>query len=306
MKLIDPNKRYYKGNTHTHTTNSDGRKKPEDVLRLYKEHGYDFLVISDHWHTFPTGEFEGMRVLSGIEYDFEFARQVLHVVGVFPNEAAAEGCYQFGMGYRRLIECINELGGAAIAAHPKWSHNTPDFILNLEGVCAAEVYNSFSGPPWNPPVADASEILDAVAEAGRCLPWLAADDSHYYTGEQCMSWTMLQADELTPEGIIAALKRGSFYASQGPLFLDAEIVDGEFRVKTTPVARCSFISDRTNLLDRCQEGVTGKPAPGDHHRRGSAMTENVYPIHPDDHYIRCEIEDGEGRKAWTSPVAVNR
>ena len=40
--------RWYKGNTHTHTTNSDGDSKPEYVARWYKENGYDFLVLSDH------------------------------------------------------------------------------------------------------------------------------------------------------------------------------------------------------------------------------------------------------------------
>ena len=40
--------RWYKGNTHAHTTNSDGDSAPEYVARWYKENGYDFLVLSDH------------------------------------------------------------------------------------------------------------------------------------------------------------------------------------------------------------------------------------------------------------------
>jgi len=39
---------WVKGNTHTHTLESDGDSDPEVVARWYKEHGYDFLVISDH------------------------------------------------------------------------------------------------------------------------------------------------------------------------------------------------------------------------------------------------------------------
>src|SRR5882724_6542575 len=40
--------RWYKGNTHTHTLNSDGDSTPDDVAKWYREHGYRFLVLSDH------------------------------------------------------------------------------------------------------------------------------------------------------------------------------------------------------------------------------------------------------------------
>ena len=39
---------WYKGNTHTHTLNSDGDSTPEDVVRWYREHEYNFLVLTDH------------------------------------------------------------------------------------------------------------------------------------------------------------------------------------------------------------------------------------------------------------------
>ena len=40
--------RWYKGNTHTHTLESDGDSTPEEVTRWYQERGYHFLVLSDH------------------------------------------------------------------------------------------------------------------------------------------------------------------------------------------------------------------------------------------------------------------
>lgn len=39
---------WYKGNTHTHTWWSDGDSPPETVVKWYKDHGYHFLVLSDH------------------------------------------------------------------------------------------------------------------------------------------------------------------------------------------------------------------------------------------------------------------
>lgn len=289
MKLIDSRKPFYKGNTHTHTTRSDGARTPEQVVELYRGRGYDFLALTDHWRAAPAGDYRGMLVLTGEEFDFSFADQVLHIVGIFPNEAAAQG-FDRRMTHAEVIGRINRAGGAAIAAHPAWSLNTPEFLKNLPEVCAAEVYNSFSGEPWNAPRADSSAVLDLTAAAGRCLPQLAADDSHFYTGEACRAYTMLQAGSLTPEGVIAALKRGEFYASQGPEFLDAELAGGELIVRTSPVCRCSFISNLVWVDGRCRN------APG--------MTENVYRIQPGETFVRCEIADEEGRRAWLSPVRL--
>ena len=40
--------RWYKGNLHTHTLNSDGDSTPHDVAAWYREHRYQFLVLTDH------------------------------------------------------------------------------------------------------------------------------------------------------------------------------------------------------------------------------------------------------------------
>lgn len=40
--------KWWKGNLHTHTLWSDGDDFPEMVVGWYKEHGYDFLSITDH------------------------------------------------------------------------------------------------------------------------------------------------------------------------------------------------------------------------------------------------------------------
>jgi len=40
--------RWLRGNTHTHTLWSDGDAPPETVIAWYVDHGYEFLVLSDH------------------------------------------------------------------------------------------------------------------------------------------------------------------------------------------------------------------------------------------------------------------
>lgn len=44
----EPEARWWKGNTHTHTWWSDGDTPPELVAKWYKEHDYQFLVLTDH------------------------------------------------------------------------------------------------------------------------------------------------------------------------------------------------------------------------------------------------------------------
>lgn len=47
--------RWFKGNTHTHSLWSDGNDFPDMISAWYKEHGYDFLGMSDH-NTLNSGE----------------------------------------------------------------------------------------------------------------------------------------------------------------------------------------------------------------------------------------------------------
>ena len=41
--------RFFRGNLHTHSTRSDGRREPEAVAAAYRERGYDFLALTDHF-----------------------------------------------------------------------------------------------------------------------------------------------------------------------------------------------------------------------------------------------------------------
>lgn len=62
-KARAPTPRWWRGNLHTHTLWSDGNAFPEQVLQWYRDHGYQFVVLSDHnviangerWITLPPG-----------------------------------------------------------------------------------------------------------------------------------------------------------------------------------------------------------------------------------------------------------
>ena len=289
MKLIDRNLPFFKGNTHAHTRVSDGAVAPEECMRQYKEAGYDFLAITDHWKVGSRGDYHGMLVLPGVEYDFTFPSQVLHLVCLFEEAKDADGIVR-GMNHMDVIERVNAAGGLVIAAHPAWSLNTPDFLSNLDGVGIAEVYNTVSGEPFNGPRANSEGILDVTAANGKLFNLAAADDSHYYRGEQCVAFTVVQAEELTAGAILAALRRGSFYASQGPEFRSLEWNGEELAIETSPVSRISVISNRCWVKDRCIEG--------------EGLTERVYRVQPGETFLRVQITDANGKKAWSNPVPV--
>ncbi|MBL7077809.1 MAG: hypothetical protein ISS31_10085, partial [Kiritimatiellae bacterium] len=50
MKLrYDTSGRWFKGNTHIHSTASDGGKTFAELAGMYAGAGYDFLFRTDHW-----------------------------------------------------------------------------------------------------------------------------------------------------------------------------------------------------------------------------------------------------------------
>ena len=59
--------RFWRGNIHTHSTLSDGAFEPAEVCRLYRESGYDFLCLSDHFvpvYGFPIADTRPFRTNS--------------------------------------------------------------------------------------------------------------------------------------------------------------------------------------------------------------------------------------------------
>lgn len=290
MKLIDPSLKCYKGNTHTHTTDSDGRVSPEECMRQYKAAGYDFLALTDHWHVGEGQFFQDMLVIPGVEYDFNFPSQVLHLVCLFPDARLAPPVARRETPYDAAIEMVNKAGGAVIAAHPAWSLNTPEFLCSLDGVAMAEVYNTVSGEPFNGPRANSESLLDVAAANGKLFNLVAADDAHFYQGDQCVSYIMVQAEELTAASILQAMKQGRFYASQGPEFQRIERVGEEIIVETSPVSRITVCSERYWIGGRCMQG--------------EGLTERIYRPHPQEKYVRFQLTDEKGKKAWSNPILL--
>lgn len=286
-QLFKPGMRFFKGNTHAHSTASDGRLSPEAVFETYRAAGYDFLALTDHWRVCAARDWRGMLVIPGAEYDFSFPTQVLHLVCLFPDAGNAAGIAR-GMSHTDVIRHVNGAGGVCIAAHPAWSLNTPEFLKSLDGVEISEVFNTMSDEPFNAPRGNSESLLDVAVANGKFFRLVAADDSHPYAGEQCAAWIMVQAEALSVSAILSALREGRFYATQGPDFRDISVDGDTIAVETSPVSRVTFCSNLYWVEGRC--------------RVGSGLTREVYRVRPGERFVRVQITDADGKRAWSSPI----
>ena len=161
---------WYKGNTHIHSTHSDGGATPEELGRMYAAAGYHFLYRTDHWvaSDVAADSFDSPLLwMDGIELDgTDHTGALYHVVclGTFRG-------IECGMELEAGIEAARAQGGLVILAHPFWSGNTFADALRwkFDGV---EVYNNMCG--WLNGKADSSAYCTPCSRARRpCSAWPA-------------------------------------------------------------------------------------------------------------------------------------
>ncbi len=299
-------KRRLKVGLHTHTTLSDGRKSPEEMAAIYKAAGYDAVAITDHWKYHPGGEIDGLTILSGCEYNVcgmdstSGIVETYHIVGVgMTREPLIPDAYMTVPGnvtdgrirdmVRILVRAIREADGLAILAHPAWSVNTPEQIRACGDFDGTEIYNSTSD--WGMNDRPYSGIIvDQLATGGYYLPLLATDDTHHYNGDQCRGAVMADADAVEELGMVEALRRGFFYATQGPEVHLERVSPDTVKLTCSPVSKIAILSNQPWVYDRMA--------------RGEGLTSFTYRFKPTETYIRAEVTDAEGRVGYSNIIPV--
>ncbi|AYE35363.1 PHP domain-containing protein [Clostridium septicum] len=77
---------------HTHSTSSDGRYSPRDVVKLAKENGVEYLALTDHDTLSGINDalLEAKKLninfIPGIELSTEFNHESIHVLGFFKGD----------------------------------------------------------------------------------------------------------------------------------------------------------------------------------------------------------------------------
>ncbi|MBR2343272.1 MAG: hypothetical protein IKA64_03365 [Clostridia bacterium] len=253
---IDKNgDRWYRGNLHTHTTVSDGVLSPEAVKKLYRNMGYDFIALTDHWKYGEGTECDpsGLLVLSGCEYNFgsifDAESGIFHIISLL-TERNPE-IYESDSP-QAALDKIAAAGGISILAHPAWSLNTPDLYLSLRGYWGTEIYNSVSGTPFNcRPYS--GNVIDQGAVRGFYPALVADDDAHFYRGEEGMSYIMVRLGDkpLCTENLRTALLSGDFIATQGPFFSFGIEGDEAVLRSETPLSCVTFFTNAAFAWDTC-------------------------------------------------------
>lgn len=285
---------------HTHTTQSDGQVSPEEAVLIYAKEGYDAIAITDHWIYGEEREIEGMKILPGCEYNFgegNTQNGVFHIVGFGMTSDPCIPCDWKNMirtstqKAAEAVRMIRKHNGIAVLAHPAWSLNNHNQILNMGEFDAIEIYNSVSD--WGmSDRAYSGLIVDMLATEGRIVPLLAVDDTHYYNGDQCRGMVMVEATDFDSQAIVRAIKAGRFYSTQGPEIHISLVGTDKVKVICSPAEKIAFFSNLAWTNGRVQ--------------RGENLIEAEYHINPDETFVRAEVTDSEGRMAWSNIINLRQ
>jgi len=286
--------RFYKGNLHTHSSASDGARSPAEVCDLYREAGYDFLSLTDHFlprYGFPivdTRPFrcEGFTTILGAE---------LHA----PATAAGEMWHLLAVGLPldfappRAGETAPALAARSLAAgaflaipHPAWYALTVDDAMAIEGVHAIEVYNHTSAV--RTARGDGMYLLDQLLTRRLLIQACASDDAHLHCDDAFGAWVMVKASANEPDALLDSLKAGRYYATQGPLIEEIEWSAEAVTVRCTPAAAIIVLGRGSRAEQSLKAGQTCASLPLERLRPGG--------------FARIVVIDGDGRRAWSNPV----
>lgn len=301
-----PKPNWYRGNTHTHTLNSDGDTAPDDVVRWYRENGYNFVFITDHEYITNVGPLNHILgkpgvflVLSAQEVTDSFDKKPYHINGlglekvVMPNGLA--GAVET---LQKNIDDVRAGGGVPQINHPNfgWALTAND-IRKLKNVRLMEIANAHPlvNNMGGGGVPSTEQIWDDLLTGGMTIYGIADDDSHTFKrpGDRTVAlpgqgWIYVRANELTREAIMYALDRGDFYASTGveleDLVADAAGITIKIKQARQSKYRVEFIGSGGKVL---AESISN-PA--------------TYKFKGGEGYVRAKIYESNGKLAWTQPV----
>lgn len=294
--------RFWRGNLHTHSNLSDGVLDPAEVIRRYRAEGYDFLALTDHFigrYGYPLVDTRGFRdegftTLLGAElHSGAMANgELWHLLAVgLPLDFAPSHSPDFlpvpGQETGAELATRAVAAGAFVAiAHPQWSGLTLADARGIAAAHAVEVYNHGCAVGCDRP--DGFAIADLLLSEGRRLTMIATDDAHFSEPDHFGGWVMVKAVANEPAALLAALKAGEFYSSQGPELRDVRVYGD--RVVVEMSACVSMIVQGAGTAARAVHGhsMTWAELPLERFRNSD--------------WIRVTVVDAAGKRAWSNPV----
>jgi hypothetical protein len=303
-----PAQRWYKGNTHTHTLNSDGDSTPDEVVRWYREHGYQFLVLTDHNYLTSVdglnalhGAAEKFLVVRGEEVTSTVNSKAVHINGLNVSSlVAAPSGTNLVEVMQQSVDRIRKADGVPHINHPNftWAMTAEE----LGQVQRTRLFEIFNGHPQVNNVGGGGapgleEIWDRILSSGRLMYGVAVDDAHHFKrpGDPLASgpgrgWIYVRTDRLEPRAIVEALERGSFYASTGVELTDLQATASAI---TVTIKATTYSRYRVQFIGRNGRVLSEATTPA-----------ATYAFKGDEGYVRVRVLESNGYAAWTQPVPV--
>ena len=299
ISLFSAAKGAYRGNLHGHSTHSDGLNSPAEAVRLYRDAGYDFTCLSEHYWSNPRFCAATLNDASALDRDdfITLLSAELHCHGKLYDR---DGLWHIvanglppGFAMAGETETGPEVVSRAVAAgayvtiaHPEWYSLTDAEARALAeaGAHGVEIYNHASA--IDAARGGGTATVDYLLNEGFRIHITATDDSHDIPRDAFGGWVMVAARDLTSDAILAALKAGHFYASTGPEILHVTRDDTVIEIATSPVQRIILAADKHHAEPVAGDGIT----------RASFDLTKFDPA-----FVRIVAIDAQGRSAWSNP-----
>jgi hypothetical protein len=300
--------RWYKGNTHTHTLNSDGDSTADEVVTWYREHGYQFLVLTDH--NFVTsvtglnalhGADERFLVIPGEEVSARAGDKPVHVNGLdVARRVEPQNGTIVADVIQRNVDAVRQASGVPHINHPnfQWAL-TADDLEQVKNGRLLELYNGH--PQVNQDggggIPGVEEVWDRILSSGSVMYGIAVDDAHTFKqpGDPRVAgpgrgWVMVRSPRLDARALLDALERGDFYASTGVVLDEVQISRSGMRIKVRAEGaskyRIQFVGKGGRLLTEVADATA------------------AYTFTGNEGYVRAKVIESNGRLAWVQPVVV--
>ena len=291
---------WYKGNLHGHSTLSDGKRTPQEVIARYRQQGWGFIALTDHrlynhCRGYSTTDF---LVIPGIEMNVFNDKQKRHnhMVAIRQEMSAKNYAdkekftapkWKGKQTVQQLIDQLNAHDNFVIFCHPVWSGQELADFVDYKGLLGLEIYNH--GCQLENNSGNADIYWDSLLRRKQKVYGFATDDSHHKIEDTCGGWICVKSTGLAESAIVDSILQGRFYSSTGPAFLDYGIKDGKAFVKTSPVREIHF--------------VTYEPwGKSFYSESDKSLSEAEYKLKGTETYVRVEIVDYQGKKAWTNAI----
>jgi hypothetical protein len=258
----------YKGQLHAHSTNSEGCNSPREVATIYKNLGFKFTSITDHDYLTPDPEVPGILYIPGVEETTQ--PDIRHILSINASVEVTQTEPQ------SVIDAIDAQGAIAIIAHPSFSAMTESDLQALVGYTMMEI--------------DDESLWDGLLASNRRVFAVASDDSVCQSSlrNYGRGWVQVFADSLNRNSIIASLRSGNFYSSQGPR-LSVSVSGTIITAATDSPSEIDWIGSGGVVL-----------------RSNSNTTAASYSVTGGESYVRIRvIRNNDYKKAWSNALWVS-